>query len=423
MRKRSRLLLALVLTPSLLMLPATPALALPSSTADNGVYMVNGPRVDDIVRVGGNTWLGGNFSQVQNQNGVNVDAAPGLAVFDASGVEINSIQDNLPNLNGSNRDVYDLSLSPTNGILYAAGTFTYACGTKTCKNLIGIDPTTGAVAATYVAPSLRSVLATDTFVYAGGKKLQRYPLTGGKVDGTWHSITAYLDPNLRTHTNNPFFRGIDVADSSRLIVVGQFDWIDATDDAHQKKVAVMVDTATGLPDLGPDSWKVPCSCAAQTTQSYGLAVQVVGDVAYIGAGGNDFAAAVKISDDSLIWQTDTNGSTQDIAAYDSSTVIIGGHYTSIEVSGPGDEAGSECPNRSLADQSPCWLQPRLAAVDSSTGLAIQSWTPAPCCIYGGVWATMVDGTTVHVGGEFTKLDPKNVDAGPENYYGRYSVSI
>jgi hypothetical protein len=395
---------------------ATPAFALPSSVADNGVYMVNGPRVDDIVRVGANTWIGGNFSQVQNGSGANVASASGLTVFNSAGTLISSINSALPNLGGSNRDVYDLSLAP-NGTLYAAGTFTYSVGGKTYGNLIGIDPSSGSVVAKYSAPALKSVLATSSYVYAGGSKLQRYPLSGGGVTGGWHTMTAFIDDSLRPHSNSPSFREIDVASATQLIVVGQFDSIDGTDASHQKKVAVMVSTATGQPDLGTGSWTLHCGCASQSGQSFGLAVEVAGGVAYIAAGGNDWVGAVNISNGNLVWQTDTNGSAQDVALFGTSQVIVGGHFTSIELSGSGDQNGSECPERNSASQAPCLLQPRLAAISRTTGLADASWKPSVCCQYLGVWATMVDGSTVHVGGEFTRLDN---DPGPEDYYGRFS---
>jgi hypothetical protein len=420
-----RLLFSAALATFALVATALPASALPSETPDGGVYMVNGPRVDDVAQVGQNTWLGGAFTQIQNASGSNVDAVDGLAVLDADGVENTAIQHALPALNGSNVDVYDLSLSPS-GMLYAAGTFSYSCGTKTCKNLIGIDPTTGAVVGRYIAPALRAVVATGDFVYAGGRKLQRYPLlsvTAAKADGTWHQLTTYIDGSLRPHTTNPQIRAIDVADASRLIVVGQFDWIDGTDAAHEKKVAVMVDTATGTPDIaanGGPNWTVNCDCARQTSSAFGLAVDVDAGVAYIGAGGNDWAGAFTISNGSKLWQTDANGSVQDLTVYDESRVILGGHFTSVEITGATDDGGSECPARTAADQAPCMPQPRLAAVirtGTDAGLADQSWHPVVCCLYRGVWATTVAGTTLHVGGEFTKLgDDKH------NFYGRFSVA-
>jgi hypothetical protein len=394
----------------------TPASAFPGNVADSGVYMVDGPRVDDIVQVGSNTWIGGDFDRVLDASGSPTATADGLTVFDASGHLIRSLNDALPSLGGSGRDIYDLSLGP-NGVLYAAGSFTYSQGGKSYKNLIGINPSNGAIVSTYNADKLKAVLATSSGVYAGGRKLWKFPLGGGGPAGGWHAITTYIDSSLRSHDNNPAIRGIVEAGSGHLLVVGQFDWIDATDAAHEKKVAVMVDSSSGQPDLGSGSWSVRCSCASQSGQAFGLAAAVAGGIAYIAAGGNDWVAAVRVSDGVTVWQTDVNGSAQDVAVFDSSRLIVGGHYTSIEVSGGGDQNAGECPSRHASSQDPCLAQPRLAAVSLSSGLADTSWRPAVCCLYPGVWATMVHGTTVHVGGAFTRLDN---DAGPENYYGSFS---
>ncbi len=394
-------------------LPAI-AQAMPSSSADAGVYMVDGPAVYDIVMVNGNAWIGGKFSNVQNGNGANVASATGLTVFDPNGVLVGSLQSALPNLTNT-PVVEDLSLGP-NGILYAAGKFNYSFNGKSYRNLIGIDPNTGAILAAFVASPLKSVLATSDYVYGGGGKLWRFKLGGGSAATGWHVMAAYVDDSLRGHKLAPAFREIDIAYPGTLIVVGQFDWIDAKDADHQKKAAVLVDVASGQPQLGAGSWALQCNCALVNGQAFGLGVEMAGNIAYIAAGGNDWVGAFNITDGTNIWLTDVNGSAQDLTVLNDSTLIVGGHWTSIEVSGPDQNAG-ECPPRNNADQSPCWLQPRLAAVSRVTGFADTSWTPNVCCLYRGIWATTVNGTQVNVGGEFTKLD---IESGPERYYGRFS---
>jgi hypothetical protein len=402
----------------LLALTAAPAWALPSSVADEGVYMVDGPVVHDVVvHPGtGNAWIGGRFSAVLNQSGSEVASASNLTVFDPAGKLATSLHDGLPNLAGSGATVFDLSLGP-NGVLYVAGKFTYTQGGKSFKNLVGINPNTAAIVATYNVGALKSVLATADYVYAGGTKLFRMGLNGGKAGGEWHSITALADPNLRGHKMQPAFREIELASPDTLLVVGQFDWIDEKDTAHEKKVAVKVDVATGQPQLGPGSWGVQCTCARQSSAAFGLAVDVAGDVAYIAAGGNDWVGAFGLSTGARIWQTDTNGSAQDVAIFDGSTLIVGGHWTYIEDDGPDDESGNECPARNVEDPTPCWAQARLAAISRVDGMPDTSWTPQPCCLYRGVWAIAVEGARVHIGGEFTKLDSA---PGPERYYGRFS---
>jgi hypothetical protein len=394
----------------------TAAIAAPSSTADDGVYMVDGPVVNDIVVHAGNTWIGGKFSDVENQSGNSVAGATGLTVFDGAGTLVGSLHAAIPNLGGSKPTVFDLSMGP-NGVLYVAGTFNYSYGGKNFKNLIGIDPSTGAVAATYASSALKSVLATSDYVYGGGKKLWRFNLNGGSAGGSWHTMTAYADGSIRGHQMNPAFREIEQISDSTLLVVGQFDWIDGQDGAHEKKVAVKVDATTGQPDLGSGSWTLQCDCVRQESSAFGLALDVADGIAYVAAGGNDWVGAFQVSDGSRIWQTDTNGSAQDVAVYDGSTLVVGGHWTYIEDDGVSDQSGAECPARNASNPDPCWAQARLAMISRVDGMPDKTWTPAPCCLYRGVWATVVAGTTVHIGGEFTRLD---AESGPEHYYGRFS---
>lgn len=391
------------------------ALASPSSTADAGVYMVDGPVVHDVVVDSGRTWIGGRFSSVENQSGASVASATGLTVLAADGTLVGSIHGTLPRFSGSSPIVWDLSLGP-NGTLYAAGSFTYSYGGRTFKNLVGIDPSTGAIAATFNAPSLKSVLATSDFVYGGSTKLSRFALGGGNSSGSWHAMTVYIDPSLRGHDTSAGIREIEQISSTTLLVIGQFDWIDGKDAAHEKKVAVKVDASTGQPDLGSGSWRLQCECARQESAAFGLAVDIEGEVAYVAAGGNDWVGAFHLSDGSRIWNTDTNGSSQDVTVYDGSSLIVGGHWTYIEDDGPGDQSGAECPSRGASNPDPCWDQPRLAKISRVDGMPDKSWTPSVCCRYRGVWATVVDDTTIHIGGEFTRLDG---ESGPEHFYGRF----
>lgn len=395
------------------LLPSVALAGTPSDTADD-TYMVSG-LVNDIVIDGGNAWIGGKFSDVEDEDGKDVASANGLTVFNSSGVLRSRIHSEIPNLSGANTKIYDLSLGP-DGILYVAGKFTYAKNGKSYKNLVGIDPDTGRIAATYRGPTFKSVLATSDGVFAGGRILRKYDLGGGGRDKSFHQSRVYIDKSLRGHKTAPGFREIVQISSSTLLVAGAFDWIDETNSSHQKKVAVMVNANNGQPDLGSGSWEIDCQCARQSSAAFGLAVDVAGGIAYVAAGGNDWVGAFEVSDGDRVWQTDTNGSAQELEVYDGSTLIVGGHWTYIEDDGPNDQSGAECPSRNASNPSPCWDQPRLAALDRDDGMPIKSWTPNVCCKYRGIWATTVQGSTLHVGGEFTKLDHTS---GPERYYGRF----
>jgi hypothetical protein len=58
----------------------------------------------------------------------------------------------------------------------------------------------------------------------------------------------------------------------------------------------------------------------------------------------------------------------------------------------------------------CWHTPKLVALSATDGDPVidatgHPWNPGICCLYNGVWALLVgnDGSTLHVGGEFTKV--------------------
>src|SRR5215207_10049102 len=90
---------------------------------------------------GGNVWVGGEFDRFLSANGGSGAAAPGIAAFSlASGAPV-SVRLPPP---GSGATVYDQSLG-SNGVLYLAGRFSYQYGGSSRKNLVGIDPSSGAI--------------------------------------------------------------------------------------------------------------------------------------------------------------------------------------------------------------------------------------------------------------------------------------
>ena len=114
------------------------------------------------------------------------------------------------------------------------------------------------------------------------------------------------------------------------------------------------------------------------------------------AGGSDFTASYRASDGHQNWKTDTSGSTQDIALWDSNTLIIGGHFDWVAQPGSGTCGDNAKPNKK------CLNQPKLSALSTSNGNVITSWRPQICCLYNGVWKLDVANGHLNVGGEFTK---------------------
>lgn len=370
--------------------PSLAAVATPSQQAD-ATYMANG-QVRAIYAAGGHVWIGGTFDHLLTPTGATGPAAPSIAALDpstsdpAGGVS-------LPALTGGGRFVYDFSLGP-NGVLYVAGNFTYAGGGK---NLVGINPATGTIVATFSTPSLRTVFATSDRVLVGGSQLWAYAFSGAKIGG-FKPLVPKIDGSLRAHPTPALIRDIGV-DGGSGYAVGQFDSIDGS----LQKMVVKFDPDTG----SVDNWQV----GGLTTHSaaFGIQLQIDDPYLYVAAGGSDFTAKYALASGHQYWKTDTSGSTQSVALWDSSTLIIGGHFQWVEYQGSGQCGDNAHPNHQ------CLNQPRLAALDTSNGHVDDSWRPQICCLYNGVWKLMVDAGHLHVGGEFTKAGGRG-----QHYYARFT---
>ncbi len=81
------------------------ALALPSETPDD-TPMVDG-RVRAFAKVGGNVWVGGSFSRVEQREGAVTEDVGNAAVFDSA---TRRYLDMAPKLGGGGSTVYDLAV-------------------------------------------------------------------------------------------------------------------------------------------------------------------------------------------------------------------------------------------------------------------------------------------------------------------------
>lgn len=388
---RRLVIVAVVAGASLLSTALPAAAATPSQSAD-ATWMFDA-RVRAVQVVGQITWVGGAFDHYLRPDRSVASAAPGIAALDGSGSPANV---NLPALGGSGRKVEDLELGP-DGNLYVAGKFTYQFGGKSRQNLVAIDPQTGSIQRGFNTPSLNAVAATSSHVYAGGRYLDAYFLNGGKDSG-FRRVTPSINDSLRGHSTSPQIRDILITGGD-LIAIGQFDFINGSG----QKVAVRVDEDTGA----VRSWKL--ANITQSSAAFGIKGLIQGTALVVAAGGSDFVASYGVSNGAQNWKTDTSGSSQAVAMFDSSTLIVGGHFQWI-ANGPNQQCGSNSsPNTS------CLNIERLAALQFGNGSVIQSWTPQICCKYNGVWALDVGGGRLHVGGEFTRAGGRI-----QQYYARFS---
>lgn len=392
LRSISSALVTIVIVAGLLAVPTAAQAATPSTDAAT-TWMLNA-KVWSLQEAGGSMWAGGTFTRYLTPTGASGPTATGLAAFDAAG---GPAAVTLPNL-GSTASVDDLSLGP-NGVLYAAGKFTYTFGGASRNNLVGIDPATGDIVQGFSTPTLRTVLATSDRVYAGGGKLSAYRFDGTK-DSTFTDVIPLIDPALRSHTTPDQFRDLDLHGGA-IIATGQFDFINGA----VQKVAVKVDPVSGAP--------IPWSLEGigATSAAFGLAAQVDGDTVSVGAGGSDFVGTYSAVTGEELWKTDTSGSAQQVARYDSQTLIVGGHFEWSAASKNQQCGANQNPNTA------CFFQPRLIAVDAATGAVDTGWRPNICCDYNGVWGLAVSGTQLHVGGQFTVAGSRT-----QKYYARFDAA-
>lgn len=370
------------------------AQALPSERADQTAGFDETVRA--VYEVGGTTiWVGGAFD-----NMVAKDAGPAVAIAaldPVMGGRKSGVTP--PNLGGDSPVVWDFSLSPS-GVLYATGKFTYQHAGKNWKNLVGLDPGTGAIVQPFSTPVGRAVFADGNRVFLGGAKLWAYSTNGSQID-SFTPLTPTVDGSLRGHKIAAQFRDIGVAEDGYGIAVGQFDFINGT----PQKVAVKFDLATGA----RQNWNL--SNLQATSAAFGIELELVGPTLFVAAGGSDFTAAYRVSDGRQIWKTDTSGSSQAVALWDANTLVVGGHFQWVAYGSTTQCGSNDKPNTA------CLNQPRLAAMNASTGAVIDTWRPDVCCKYNGVWSLIIENGRLHIGGEFTKVGGERHD-----YYARLSGS-
>ena len=375
-----RRLLVPLLGIAIALLTAAPALALPT-TVDTSTLHLNG-RVRSVVRVGGLTWVGGKFTEVQADNGSVVANVHNVAVFNSSGGSVDIAPD-LPD-----GEVWDMDLS--GGDVVIGGKF--AINTSQ-KNLVKVNGSTGGSAVWFQgAPIAKAVeVASNGRVYAGGTTLAAWSLTGTKIFAGKTKVT--IDPSLRAHTAVPAYRDL-LFDGSAL-------W-----------AACHCDTAGGSPSkafikLDADGNRLAFEPQGAGEAALGIAVTTDGSGLYLGAGGSDFVAKYSFTG-SQIWKRDTSGSTQAVGFMEGN-LVIGGHF--VEVA---DAVGDSCGFRSsdpgtLDPNNQCQTRKYLAAY--STSGVLQGWSVAVTGAFNGVWSLRPEGSQLYFGGEF-----KKVDGIPARYY-------
>lgn len=366
---------------TMLLASAGSAAALPSQSADP-TLMTDG-KVRSIVQVGDNIWLGGAFSKVTTRNGSVVGNVVNLAVFDASSGAFKNIAPDLPGT-----EVWDMDVFGSTVVI--GGKFS---GPGTKKNLVTVNGNTGAVIDWYGAPLTKTVLAASDLsrIYAGGKSLSAFSLGGKKL---WSKTPVGIDDSLRGHDTPAAYRDLE-RDGNVIWAACQCD----SAGGSPSKALIKLDT-----DGNRQSF-TPSNIGPTAT---GISVQVTSNALYLGAGGSDFFASFTKSG-ARNWLRDTSGSTQQVTIMDG-VLVIGGHFVLVA-----DSSGGNCGWRpDHLNPSECEDRKYLAAYTFS-GSLVANWSPSLTGKYNGTWALHADGSRLHVGGEFTK-----VNGVTQRHYARFS---
>jgi Divergent InlB B-repeat domain len=390
---------------------ATPAQALPVSNPDNTgmVDLVGAGTGADAVAVrtlaqsGSNLWVGGKFTEIDDANGNKVRDVDNLAVFNSVsgslqvGVHIPSVTKT-----GGVAEIYDSSVGP-DGDLYLAGDFDHVDG-QARVGVAAIDAITGELVAAFHpnAGNAKSVLASVSAIFVGNTRLRSFQPNGMPTPG-FSPPLAIIDPGIRAHSTQPQFRDLAL-EGGTLVAACACDALTDSNGTRNVKAVVEIDAANGnwvhwSPEgLDPASGPFGIGLIVHPFPSTGA------PTIYLAAGGSDFTAAYDFVTGKQRFKEDTSGSSQAITWYQGD-LIVGGHFDWSQKAG---NTGS-CGDNASPNPPACWHTPKLTSFNATTGAPVldasgRPWNPGICCLYNGVWALLVgnDGSTLHVGGEFTK---------------------
>ena len=398
-----------------------------TGTTPDDTFQVNGPRVRSVVIVGDNVWIGGRFTQVQSGDAPNVQneqAVANLAVLDRVTGGLSATATPLALGGVTNSEVWKLATVGTT--VYAAGKFKLSSGGKSYVNLLAFDGTTGELLPLFqpkAVPVLQSVMAGAGIVYAGGRKLVAFEEATGAPATGFVPSTITTDPAFRpSHNSPPQHRDLELF-QGHLYSACACDFLTQDGQPRPVKALVRFDPVTGQHDETFTPEGLAFGIGEPGAGATGISLATDGTDLYLGAGGSDFvarydpllihqAAPGDYRFGAQVWKRDTSGSAQAVEV-SGTDLIIGGHFVEI-ADGVGDACGFKSSDPSTLDPNgECVTRNRLAAYSLNGELA--AWNPSVTGKYNGVWSLALDGTTVHLGGEFTK-----VHGDPQTHYARLS---
>jgi hypothetical protein len=365
--RRSAMAVVAVLATGAVVAPAAEAALVHSTPVPT--YQTNG-RVNAIVIQNGVIYIGGRFTAVRPAGSSSGSVTRNhVAAFSQATGQLLPWD---PNANGTVQ-----ALAAGGGRVYLGGSFSNVGGTSRTR-LAAVDATTGAVVPGFNPrpdAAVNSLAVSGSTLYAGGSFLNvsgtpRANLAA--VNATTGALSATWAPAA-----DDVVKAVDMAaDGSRVYVAGSFTTINGVSHRH----VAALDPASGAP---------------VASFSHGLAYAVVdmavdaSGVFIAGAGGGGNFADLNLTTGSTVWQGGTDGNVQAIATLDG-VVYVGGHYDNY----CGMQGGQHTCTTAVTRH-------KLLAVDETTG-ALTSWDPHANSTLG-VFALTGSGTTLGVGGDFTRI--------------------
>jgi hypothetical protein len=353
-------------------------------------YQANGTvRVTIVDPLNNTTYLGGQFTAMTPSGG-------GTAVPRNNVAAVNTTTGALltqwnPNVNGT---VYTMTVGASG--VYIGGTFTTANG-ATHKNLVEVDATTGVPIAAF-ANSLKPNKAVRGLavspagnLYVGGAFTTPRRFAAEVNGASGALIPAWAPVISNVYGTSAEVRAIAVDPSgARVILGGFFNRLNsgAPGDPDPTNVGIgAVDATTGA--SLPWAWH---TADLQTFRPFQLLNFAQDGSTLFGAGSGNGGSAMS-------WDMDTgnlnyiegfNGNVVGIGVADG-VLYMGGHFTGYDGPVPGSNFTTPIASRD-----------KLAAVDEATGLTLSPWNPAVNTTLG-IEALGAGGTSVAIGGEFTKV--------------------
>ncbi|MBX2886335.1 MAG: hypothetical protein KTR32_40645 [Granulosicoccus sp.] len=311
-----------------------------------------------VVASGDTVFVGGNFTEIYNDNGGSLPRHY-LAALNRHTGEPTSFA---PNLDG---EVWALAMSPDRKTLYVGGSFLKA-ESLSRKHIAAYNVQTGALT-TLVTPNpngaLRTIAVANNKVYIGGL-FTKIGYENRPYLAAFDPATGDLDTSF-TPTPNARVRTL-VATGNRLWIGGDFTQVNGK---KQRGVGAVNPTSGALQITDDVAYPV-IALASSDTQLF---------IAGGGPGGR--AAAFNQNTGIEQWEISSDGNFQAVDVESGDYVYFGGHYEAIEGNKNIDRLTRHSKRTGKTDLS--WL-PRLNGMRSINAIDVTS-------------------DAVHIGGDFTQV--------------------